>query len=98
MKSLDFEATTAQITHGRQLLERYCGKCHWGVAEIPNLTFSKPEIFDVFPQIVGRGAFLKKGMPNFGDRLSEQDVLDIKNYVLSDAKNKITKQTIGASN
>lgn len=53
---------------------------------IPNLTYSSPEIFEYFEQIVGEGAFIGKEMPNFKDRLSNQDILDLKNYILSDAK------------
>lgn len=40
----------------------------------------------MFERIVGQGLFLEKGMPNFGDRLSKEDIMDIKNYVLSNAK------------
>lgn len=58
---------------------------------IPNLLYSKPEIFGIFHQIVGQGAFIVKGMPNFGDRLSDADILNLKNYLLSSAKAKREK-------
>jgi mono/diheme cytochrome c family protein len=37
------------------------------------------------------GALLSQGMPNFGDRLSEKDVLDIRKYILTVA-NKESKK------
>jgi len=84
--NLEFEASTDQIDHGAALFNRYCSKCHGGDGAIPNLTYSRPEIFEIFTEIVGKGAFLGKGMPAFGDRLSDQDILDLKNYILSAAK------------
>lgn len=90
--NLDFEASDEQLEHGRTLYARYCSSCHGADdlppigGAIPNLTKSSPEIFAMFNQIVNEGVFLEKGMPDFGDRLSEEDIMDIKNYVLSNAK------------
>lgn len=88
--NLDFDATQEQIENGQRLFGRYCGFCH-GDGVIPNLSYSKPEIFESFTQIVGDGIFLEKGMPKFNDRLSEQNINDIKNYILSNAKQQRTK-------
>jgi quinohemoprotein ethanol dehydrogenase len=81
---LEFTASQEQLGHGQRLFGRYCGACH-GDGVIPNLSYSRPEIFTSFQQIVGEGIFLGKGMPKFNDRLSEEDINDIKNYVLSSA-------------
>ncbi|MDB4293501.1 PQQ-dependent dehydrogenase, methanol/ethanol family [Maribacter sp.] len=89
---LDFDASTEQIQHGEKLYLRYCSACHGGGGRpvgggtIPDLNYSEDAIFDMFPQIVTQGTFLEKGMPDFSDRLVEQDVADIKNYILSNAK------------
>lgn len=88
---LKFTASEAQINKGRILFDRYCGKCHGGDGAIPNLTYSRAEIFEIFDQIVGDGAFLGKGMPSFQGRLSDEDILNIKNYILSDSKNNRTQ-------
>jgi quinohemoprotein ethanol dehydrogenase len=96
---LDFEATPEQIQHGSQLYLRYCSSCHGGGGKpvgggtIPDLNFSTPAVFEMFSGIVSDGAFLEKGMPKFNDRLGEQDILDIKNYILSNAKNLMVAQT-----
>ncbi len=82
---LDFEATAEQVFNGEILYSRYCGKCHGG-GVIPSLLFSKPEIFDSFQSIVGEGAFLGKGMPRFGDRISKEGIQDIRSFILSSAK------------
>jgi quinohemoprotein ethanol dehydrogenase len=96
---LDFEATTAQIDHGQKLYLKYCTRCHGGGnlptggGSIPNLAYSQPETLNIITQIVGEGIFLEKGMPNFGDRLSKEDIGDIKNYILNDAKERREAQT-----
>jgi quinohemoprotein ethanol dehydrogenase len=92
---LEFAASEENINHGKILFNRYCRTCHGGDGVIPNLVYSRPEIISVFHQIVGEGAFLVKGMPGFHDRLSDEDIIDIKNYILSDAKTRRAKQTNG---
>ena len=84
--SLDFDATQEQLKHGEQLYLRYCSACHRDGGSIPALTRATPETLGMFERIVGEGLFLEKGMPNFGNRLSEEDIMDIKNYILSNAK------------
>jgi quinohemoprotein ethanol dehydrogenase len=88
---LDFEATQEALDHGRALYLK-CSKCHGG-GVIPDLHYSSPAIFDLYPQIVGEGLFLPKGMPGFGDRLSDQDILDLKHFILSEARKKRTANT-----
>ena len=88
--NLDLTATQEQIDKGQRLFGRYCSHCH-GDGVIPNLSYSRPEIFESFPQIVGDGIFLGNGMPKFNDRLSEQDIDNIKNFIISNAKQQRTK-------
>ena len=52
--------------------------------------YGKPSII-VIQQIVGEGAFLGLGMPNYGDRLTKNDIDDVKNFILSQAKSKREK-------
>ncbi|WP_162416711.1 c-type cytochrome [Cyclobacterium roseum] len=85
--NLDFQAGEEEIQNGGQIFGKYCSKCHGG-GIIPDLTFSRPEIFESFHQIVGQGSLLGLGMPNYGDKLSENDIDDVKNYILSQAKLK----------
>ncbi len=88
--NLEFTATNEQLENGGRLLDRYCSKCHGGGTggAIPGLIYSRPETFEIFYQIVGEGAYLGKGMPKFNDRLSKQDILDIKHYLISNAQIK----------
>ena len=85
--SLDFTASDEEIAQGAKLYEIYCRRCHGG-GVIPDLTYSSPEIFNVFQQIVGDGIYAGLGMPKFGDRLSEEQIQNIKYYILSEAKSK----------
>ncbi|MBT8292736.1 MAG: c-type cytochrome, partial [Eudoraea sp.] len=97
--NLDFEATKAQIDQGQKLYHKYCSRCHGGGdlpeggGTIPNLAYSQPETLDIINKIAGEGIFLEKGMPNFGDRLSDEDIDNIKKYILYDAKEKREAQT-----
>ena len=54
---------------------------------IPNLAYSKEAVFDIMNNILLEVIFLEKGMPNFTDRLSTEDVEMIKNYIVDSAKN-----------
>ena len=84
---LAFQATQAQINNGGRLFNRYCSKCHGG-GVIPDLTYSSPDIFNSFQEIVGDGILLGLGMPKFGDRLSQDDIENLKFFILSQAKAK----------
>jgi quinohemoprotein ethanol dehydrogenase len=88
--SLPVIATDEEIKKGNALYDQYCSNCHkmWGGGSIPDLTMSVPETFQVFEEIVKDGAYLSKGMPKFDGRLSEQDVANIKQYILSAANKK----------
>ena len=82
---MDFEATSGQLENGGNLFGQYCAQCHGG-GIIPELTYSRPEIFESFQSIVGEGAYLSLGMPSFKDRLTEQEIENIKNFIFSEAK------------
>jgi quinohemoprotein ethanol dehydrogenase len=85
--TLQSTANPEEIARGNRLFDRFCGTCH-GDGAIPALVYSTPETFAVFDKIVGDGAYAEKGMPMFGDRLSEQDISDLKNFILSDAQRR----------
>ena len=82
--NLPFDASPESVANGGKLYGQYCGFCHGG-GSIPDLKYSSEAKFSAFQSIVGEGALLSLGMPNFGDRLTEQDIADIKNYLLSEA-------------
>jgi len=79
------------VAKGASLFGKFCGPCHTLTANniggtIPNLTYSHPDIMGAFHQIVRDGIFLAKGMPKFGGRLSDEDISNIKGYILASAK------------
>ena len=89
--TLPVEITEAQVEKGGNLFGKYCSACHNLNAgnpggNIPNLTYSHPDIMGAFHQIVRDGIFLPKGMPKFKGRLSDEDISNIKGYILSSAK------------
>lgn len=93
-----FTATQNEITHGKELFYNNCSTCHMlGIAGgglAPNLAYASETTHQNFLSIVHQGAYLPLGMPRFGDRLSEKDVLDIQKYILttaSEVKKKMKK-------
>ena len=95
--TLPVEVTEAQVEKGSNLFGKYCSACHTLSAgnpggNIPNLTYSHPDIMGAFQQIVGDGIFLPKGMPKFGGRLSNEDISNIKGYILATAKKNREKK------
>ena len=95
--TLPVEVTEAQVEKGSNLFGKYCSACHTLSAgnpggNIPNLTYTHPDIMGSFHQIVGDGIFLPKGMPKFGGRLSNEDISNIKGYILATAKKNREKK------
>src|SRR5579885_3029738 len=77
---------------GAQLYVANCLFCH-GVPAVnrggalPNLGYSDPQVIQALPELVRSGAFMAKGMPEFHDRLSDDDVQKIAAFILDMAKN-----------
>jgi quinohemoprotein ethanol dehydrogenase len=82
-------ATPDVIAHGKSLYLTQCFMCHGDAAisggVLPDLRMAKPEVHAIWNEIVRDGAFNEKGMPNFGDIMSEEDSQAIRQYVLSRA-------------
>jgi hypothetical protein len=90
--TMDFEATEEEIQHGQQVYwANSCNRCHGGGGALPDLSYSSPAVYEAFEQIVGRGIFLGKGMPSFEEQMSEQDIRDLKHFLLNQAKD--TRET-----
>ena len=86
---LEVEASEDEITRGSVLFSSYCALCHAlgsGGGNIPDLGYSDKETYRNFEAIVRGDLLLPQGMPNFGDRLGNQEVSDIKKYILVRAK------------
>ena len=93
MPDVKFAATKEEFTHGETLFWQYCGTCHvvnsGGGGLAPDLGYSA--IAADSAGILGvahKGGYLPLGMPKFGDRLSEKDILDIRKYILTKAREK----------
>lgn len=86
---LAVSATAAEISKGQSLYNVNCRTCHGRMGDnggsIPNLTYSSEGTFGIIEDIVLKGMYLKKGMPNFSDRLNQKDVNNIKHYILHSA-------------
>lgn len=91
-KLIDLEVAVdiGDIEQGKLVFDQYCNRCHGspgnGGGAYPDIAYSNEAVFGIFPKIVGEGAFLAKGMPDFGDRLNEEQINNIKNYIIIAAK------------
>lgn len=66
-----------------------CAVCHGlgavGGGVIADLRYSAPEVFDMYEDIVLKGAMKERGMANFSDVVDADDVRAIKAYIISRA-------------
>ena len=71
---------------GSALYHRYCGACHGpaavGGGTIPDLRRSAPETLEALAPILLEGVFSARGMPNFGDWLTDADISALRAYLL----------------
>jgi quinohemoprotein ethanol dehydrogenase len=80
-------ASTGNAAHGGQLMGEWCLSCHIGGIFTPDLSRS-PRIStaELFRDVVHNGALRSRGMANFSEWLSEQDVEDIRAALLDQAR------------
>lgn len=77
--------TPADIAAGAATFAANCRSCHtnsWP-ARVPDLRRTTAATHSVFRQIVLQGALQARGMPTFGDVLSEKDADQLQAYILS---------------
>jgi quinohemoprotein ethanol dehydrogenase len=91
---LEYKATKEEISNGGELFNANCTVCHeltrrGGV--IPGLGYASAGTFDIFEKILS-GMYLSKGMPDFSDRFSKQQMSDIKNFILYSAEEERGKK------
>ena len=93
--NLPVDANKADVENGRLLFDAHCNRCHGtpgdGGGAIPDLAYASKNSFERFNQIVGEGAALSLGMPDFGGRLQPSQIENIKNYILSAAMELTTE-------
>lgn len=94
--NLPFTASKEELTRGGTLYMQYCRMCHGTIAKgggaLPDLGYANEGTHKIFNDIVLKGLLLQKGMPNFGNRLTEKDAQDIHHFVLAGAKEENAKQ------
>ena len=86
----DLPATPAQEARGAVLYAERCAWCHGtavqGTGAVPDLRHATRETHASWDSIVLDGAYVPKGMPVFGEVLTEDDARAIQAYVLQRAR------------
>ncbi|MET0292882.1 MAG: PQQ-dependent dehydrogenase, methanol/ethanol family [Steroidobacteraceae bacterium] len=79
-------ASTGDAKTGANRFANYCGACHIGGVFTPDLLTSPYVMTPAsFKSVVHEGALRQRGMANFSSLLSEQDVENIRAYLLGEA-------------
>jgi quinohemoprotein ethanol dehydrogenase len=80
------EGSTAQISKGEVLYNRFCGRCHiFGRSILPDLRRLNPAEHQIFYDIVMNGLLAPAGMGRWDDVLSRADAEAIHAYVVDEA-------------
>jgi quinohemoprotein ethanol dehydrogenase len=88
----------AQIAAGAILYNRFCSRCHvMGRGNLPDLRRLSSGTHQIFDSIVLNGAYASKGMGNFSDVLSNQDVQAIHAWLIDQAWELKSTATAGGN-
>ena len=86
----DIETTAEQVAQGELLYGARCSWCHGidagGTGSVPDLRYATKETHALWTAIVLDGAYESRGMPVFGEVLTEDEALAIQAYVLQVAR------------
>ncbi len=95
--AMEVQATSEELVEGSALFATYCGLCHASIGSgggnIPDLGYSSEWTFNNFEEIVRRGLYTPRGMPNFGTRLTSAQTELIRKYILTRARKVKGEQT-----
>mmetsp|Transcript_4741 Transcript_4741/g.10129 ORF Transcript_4741/g.10129 Transcript_4741/m.10129 type:complete len:111 (+) Transcript_4741:872-1204(+) len=89
---LSAPSIAADIEHGEQIFTANCSACHAGGNNviIPDKTLRKSALeeygMNSVDKITTQVTYGKNAMPAFGERLTETDIEDVANYVLSQSE------------
>lgn len=91
LTELEPTGSPIDIGHGLTLYVEHCVNCHGdqfgaGGGALPDLTRSSDQVFANYDKIIREGLLAENGMPNFGERLTQKDVSDIKEFFLYSSK------------
>jgi len=82
-------ADSDKLVKGKSLFEQNCTLCHGslgsGGGALPDLAFSSERIHENFKYIV-QGSFVALGMPNFNEKLTEEEINLIQQHIFSTAE------------
>ena len=86
----DIETMVEQIGHGALLYGARCSWCHGvnarGTGSVPDLRYATKDTHAIWTAIVLDGVYVPRGMPVFGEVLTEEEALAIQAYVLDEAR------------
>jgi quinohemoprotein ethanol dehydrogenase len=87
LTAIDYNDDAAVLARGADVYGLRCSVCHGrnGVSggSLADLRYASEATYNIFHDIVRRGAYGGLGMPNFGEFVTEEDAEAIKQWLLS---------------
>ncbi len=94
--NMTYSATKEELEKGMAIYDKLCVNCHGWIGmnggSIPNLGYITQARLNILEGILLQGVFAEKGMPDFSDRLNEEEVQLIRNYILAEAEKLNTQE------
>jgi quinohemoprotein ethanol dehydrogenase len=93
-------ATPQRLAAGASLFAEYCTRCHGnsnGRGATPDLRRLPPEMHQLFPRILLEGLFRSRGMPQWNDILSEEDVASLHAFVVARSWEAYRREKAGSA-
>lgn len=88
LTAIDYSEDAAQIALGADLYGLRCSVCHGrngaSGGSIADLRYASEATYNIFHDIVRRGAYSGLGMPNFGEFITDDEAEAIKQFLLSE--------------
>jgi len=87
LTAIDFNDDAALLARGEDIYGLRCSVCHGRSAvsggSLADLRYASEATYNIFHDIVRRGAYSGLGMPNFGEFITDEDAEAVKQWLLS---------------
>jgi quinohemoprotein ethanol dehydrogenase len=91
VSALPLKASPGELEKGRELYQYHCAYCHQGSLR-KDPRYSAEGVFDVYPDILLKGIMVDAGMPSFEGRLTREEVMALRAFVISE-RNRLAVKT-----
>lgn len=88
--NIEYVGSKEEILKGEAIYLQYCQSCHGAIDKdygaLPDLGHLTKAKFNLLHDIVRKGTLEHLGMPNLGNKLNDEDIENLKKYIVAKAK------------